>query len=137
MKDFRVNTSHWFTEDGMLVVQASDIDSKDHLIPDLSMHNVSQGRLGQKIIFICFSGTPKSPSTLPTFKIFIPFPVFTLKNHLYVTNCQFKLAVICCHFVCLFLVGWLITNWFAAHTKCRKFLEITRIHGFIAFYSKK
>ena len=81
MKDFRVNTSHWFTEDGMLVVQASDIDSKDHLIPDLSIHNVSQGRLGQKNNFYMFLRHTQVTFNPPTSRIFIPFPV-TLKNHL-------------------------------------------------------
>ena len=33
-------------------------------------------------------------------KIFIAFPVFTLKNLLYIANCQFRSAVICLHFVC-------------------------------------
>ena len=36
----------------------------------------------------------------PASKIVIAFPVFTLKNRLYITNCQFKSAVICRHFVC-------------------------------------
>ena len=34
----------------------------------------------------------------PVSKIFILFPVFTLKNH--VVNCQFNLAIICHHLVC-------------------------------------
>ena len=33
-------------------------------------------------------------------KNFIAFPLFTLKNDLYIANCQFKLAVIYCHSVC-------------------------------------
>ena len=36
----------------------------------------------------------------PASKIFIAFPIFTLKNSLYIANCQFKSAVICRHFVC-------------------------------------
>ena len=49
-----------------------------------------------------------------TLKIFIPFPLFTLKNHLYITNYQFKLAVICS---ILFNFGWLVDKQLvAAHT---------------------
>ena len=36
----------------------------------------------------------------PASKIFIAFQVFTLKNRLYIANCQFRSAVICRHFVC-------------------------------------
>ena len=41
----------------------------------------------------------------PASKIFIPFPVFTLQNHLDIMNCQLKSAIICHHFVCFWLVG--------------------------------
>ena len=36
----------------------------------------------------------------PASNFFIAFPVFTLKNRLYIANCQFRSAVICRHFVC-------------------------------------
>ena len=35
----------------------------------------------------------------PASKIFISFPVFTLKNCLYIANCQSRSAVICRHFI--------------------------------------
>ena len=62
----------------------------------------------------------------PRIKNFIVFPVFTLKNHLYITHFQFRLAVICFHFVCS-LVG--------VHTKI--FQETSWTHRFIAVNSKK
>ena len=43
---------------------------------------------------------PASTSPPLASKIFIAFPVFTLKNLLYIVNCQFRSAVICLHFVC-------------------------------------
>ena len=62
--------------------------------------------LGQKT---CFSGTAHFTFNpcIKIFvdKIFIQFPVFTLKNYLYIVNCQFKLAVIC---RILFIFGWLV-----------------------------
>ena len=36
----------------------------------------------------------------PASKIFIAFPAFTLKNHVYIADCHLRLAVICRHFVC-------------------------------------
>ena len=51
----------------------------------------------------------------PTSKIFVTFIEFTLKNCIYIVDCQVNLAIICPHFVC-----WLL----AAHTKS-EILEIT------------
>ena len=65
-----------------------------------------------KKLIICFSGTARVTFNPPASKIFIAFSVFTLKNRLYIGNCQFRSAVICRHFVC-----WLA----GAHTKSRKF----------------
>ena len=63
-------------------------------------------------------------------KFFIAFPEFTLKHCPYLVNCQFKLAVICHHFVCFCL---LIDNQLVdAHTKS----EITRIHRFYSILLK-
>ena len=51
----------------------------------------------------------------PTSKILVAFPVFALKNHLYIVSCQFNLATSFCYFVCF----WLISGapHVAAHTK--------------------
>ena len=69
----------------------------------------------------------------PTSEIFIPFPVFTLKNHLYIAYCQFKLAIIC-----FWLVGRLVGKQLvAAHMKSWKFPEITWIHHFYSILFKK
>ena len=65
--------------------------------------------LGQKINYMFLRHRPHHLQP-PASNIFIAFPVFTLKNCLYITNCQFRSAVICRHFVCL-LAG--------AHTKSR------------------
>ena len=54
-------------------------------------------------MIICFSGNARVTFNTPASKIFIAFPVFTLKNPLYIENCQFRSAVICCHFV-----DWLV-----------------------------
>ena len=63
----------------------------------------------------------------PHQKNFIPFPVFTLKNCLYIGNCHLPPF-------CLFLVHYLVDNQLvAAHTKSQNFPEITQIQ--IAFYS--
>ena len=49
-------------------------------------------------------------------------------------NCQFKLAVNGCHFVCF---GWLVDNQLGdAYTKSWKFPEITRTHCFYSIFSK-
>ena len=58
-----------------------------------------------KKLIICFSFTARVTFNPPAPKIFIAFPVFTLKIRLYIVNCQFKLAIICPHFVCFRLVG--------------------------------
>ena len=64
----------------------------------------------------------------PTSKIFISFPVFTLKNCLYIANCQFSLAL--CGDI-LFVFGWLVGNpLVATHNESRKFPKITQIHHF-------
>ena len=44
----------------------------------------------------------------PAPKIFISFPVFILKNRLYIGNCQFRWAVICRHFATILFVDWLV-----------------------------
>ena len=46
---------------------------------------------------------PASPST-PASKIFIAFLVFTLKNRLYIANCQFRSAII----AAIWFVDWLV-----------------------------
>ena len=56
--------------------------------------------LGHEKLIICFSGTARVTFNPPASKIFIAFQVFTLKNRLYIANCQFRSAVICRHFVC-------------------------------------
>ena len=56
--------------------------------------------VGKAKLIICFSGTSCVTFNPPASKIFIAFPVFTLKNRLYIANCQFRSAVICRHFVC-------------------------------------
>ena len=50
---------------------------------------VSKASVRQKKLIICFSGTARLTFNPPYIKIFIVFPVFTLKNHLYIA----KLAV--------------------------------------------
>ena len=51
----------------------------------------------------------------PASKIFIAFTVNHIeKSYIYITNCQFHLAVICCPFVCLV----------AAHRKSHKFPKL-------------
>ena len=68
--------------------------------------------LGQKnYMFLRHCPHQLQPPRIKNFAL----PVFTLKNCLYIYNCQFKLAIICCHFVC----------FCAAQTESRKFLEIT------------
>ena len=56
--------------------------------------------LRPKKLILCFSGTLLSHSTPTASKIFIAFPVLTLKNCLNIANCQFWSDVICRHFVC-------------------------------------
>ena len=58
--------------------------------PVTGLHN-----LGQKKLIICFSGTARVTFNPPASTIFITFSVFTLKNRLYIANCQFRSAVIC------------------------------------------
>ena len=70
-----------------------------------------------------------SPSN-PASKNFYCIFSIHIKNHLYIVNCQFKLAVI---FAILFVFGWLVDNQLvAAHTKSQKFLKLL---GYIIFYS--
>ena len=68
-------------------------------------------------------------------KIFIAFPVFTLKNRLYIANCQFKSAVIAS---ILFVIGWLVDKQLvSAHAQGQKFLQITPINHFYSILLKK
>ena len=78
-------------------------------------HRINILNLRPKKLIICFSGTARVTFNPPAPKIFIAFPVFILKNRLYIANCQFRSAVICRHFVC-----WLA----GAHTKSRNFFRI-------------
>ena len=57
-----------------------------------------------KKLIICFSGTARITFNPPASKIFIAFPVFILKNRLYIANCQFRSAVICA----ILFVDWLV-----------------------------
>ena len=54
-----------------------------------------------KELIICSSGTVHIFIQPSASKIFVSFPVFTFKNPQYIANCQFKLAAICRHVVCL------------------------------------
>ena len=54
----------------------------------------------KKINYMFFRHRPRHLQP-PASKMFIAFPVFTLKNHLYIVNCHFRSAVIFCHFVWL------------------------------------
>ena len=58
--------------------------------------------LGKKINFNVSRAPPASPFT-PTSKIFISFPVFTFRNHLYIMNC-----LIGCQFTPILFVDWLL-----------------------------
>ena len=86
---------------------------------------------GKKSI-ISFPGTA-CVTFKPPSKIFIAFPVFTFKYHLYIVNCQFKLAVICHHFV----FGSLFDNQLVAAHIIRNFRKLLRYIVFIVFYLKK
>ena len=67
----------------------------------------------------------------PAPKIFIAFPVFILKNHLYVTNCLSFSTI-------LFVFIWLVDHQLvAAHIKSQKLPKITQIHHFYSILLKK
>ena len=101
-----------------------------HLCP---MTIFIKSRLGQKELIMFLTLCPRQLQP-PTSNIFNPFPVFTLKNCLYISNCQFKLAIISFTTI-LFVFGWLVVNQLvAAHTKSWKFLKIIWIHR--AVFSK-
>ena len=53
-----------------------------------------------EVKFVISHAPSTSFSTNPRVKIFIVFPVFTLRNHLYIANCKYTLAAICSHFLC-------------------------------------
>ena len=66
----------------------------------LSLVNTTYFQIkAKKIIYMFLSHRPSHLQPPPASKIFIAFPVFTLKYRLYIANCQVRLAVICRHFV--------------------------------------
>ena len=64
----------------------------------------------------------------PASEIFIAFPVFTLKNCLYIANVSLGRP----SFAAILFVDWLVRI-----LKVKNLQEITRIHRFIVFHSKK
>ena len=44
----------------------------------------------KKLLYVSQAPPASASSPIKKSKIFIAFPVFTLKNHLYIVNCQFK-----------------------------------------------
>ena len=80
---------------------------------------------------------PRHLQYLPESRIknFIAFPVFALKNSLYIINCQFNLAISCRNFVCFLVlfVDFFCTHWLLHILECKHFWKFL---GFIVFISK-
>ena len=69
--------------------------------------SISQLIRRPKKLIVCFPGTARFTYEPPHQKIFIVFPVITLKNLLHIVNCKFREAVICRQPATLF-VDWLV-----------------------------
>ena len=89
-------------EDAAYILQKMMVDFPwlDKILSKLKQQVSLYNCKAKKFNNIFFQSTARVIFNPPASKFFIAFPVFTLKNRLYIANCHFRLAVICCLFVC-------------------------------------